>query len=446
MPSAMSNDLTIERLALRLIRPDPRNPRRHRDRQIKQIALSIQNFGFNVPILVDRANRIIAGHGRFWAAEQLQLAEVPALRIEHLNDAQCRAFMIADNRLTEMSVWDDDSLADIFKELSALNLDFDIEATGFTVGEIDLRIENFEGAGSEPNDETEPPIAAQTGPAISKPGDLWTLGDHHLYCGNALDPVAYQALMQGRGASVGFTDPPYNVKIDGHASGLGNIRHREFAMAYGEMNEAEFTSFLTIACTQLARNSVKGAIHFICTDWRHVGELVAAGRASLFELLNVCVWCKQNAGMGSLYRSQHELVFVFKSGRGRHRNNIQLGRYGRNRTNVWSYPGANSFGRASDEGNLLELHPTVKPVRLVADAILDCSARGDVVLDPFLGSGTTLMAAERVGRICYGMEIDPLYVDTAVRRWQAYSGQRAVHALKGMPFPDTVGSKEATRG
>ena len=286
----------------------------------------------------------------------------------------------------------------------------------------------------------------QACPPISKPGDLWSLGDHRLYCGNALDAAAYKTLMHGRRASVGFTDPPYNVKIDGHASGLGNTHHREFAMASGEMNEAEFTSFLTIACTQLARNSVSGAVHFICTDWRHMGELSAAGRASFSELLNVCVWCKTNAGMGSLYRSQHELIFVFKSGRGRHRNNVQLGKFGRNRTNVWSYPGANSFGRGSDEGNLLELHPTVKPIRLVADALLDCSARGDVVLDPFLGSGTTLIAAEKVGRVCGGIEIDPLYVDTAVRRWQAFSGQQAVHVVTSLPFPDVISSKETAHG
>jgi DNA methylase len=243
-----------------------------------------------------------------------------------------------------------------------------------------------------------------------------------------------------------FCDPPYNVKIDGHASGLGRTHHREFVMASGEMSEAEFASFLTLACAQLARNSLDGSIHFICMDWGHAGELITAGRTAYSELKNVCVWVKHNAGMGSFYRSQHELVFVFKAGRGPHRNNVQLGQFGRHRTNVWSYPGANSFGRATDEGHLLALHPTVKPVRLVADAILDCSVRRDIVLDPFLGSGTTLIAAERVGRACYGMEIDPPYVDTAVRRWQAYAGGEAIHAVTGLRFNDSAAATEARHG
>jgi DNA modification methylase len=231
-----------------------------------------------------------------------------------------------------------------------------------------------------------------------------------------------------------FTDPPYNVPIHGHASGLGAIHHREFAMASGEMNEAEFVSFLALTCALLVCHSVDGSIHFVCTDWRHAGNLIVAGAASYSELKNICVWTKHNAGMGSFYRSQHEFIFVFKAGRGTHQNNIQLGQYGRHRSNVWSYPGANSFSRATDEGHLLALHPTVKPVRLVADAILDCSTRGDVILDSFLGSGTTLIAAERVGRICHGIEIDPLYVDTAIRRWQSYTGDSAVHAVTRKRF------------
>ena len=438
-----ATNLQIESLPIRELTQDPRNPRKHSDRQIKAIAKSIQSFGFIVPVLVNRENKIIAGHGRVQAAEILGLGDVLVLRLEHLSEAQARAFMIAENRLSETSTWNDRLLAETFKELSALNLDFDIEATGFTVGEIDLHIESLESNDGSPDEETDPPLPDLTRPAISQAGDLWKLREHRLYCGSALDSVAYERLMQGKRASAGFTDPPYNVRIDGHATGLGNIRHREFAMACGEMNESEFRAFLTLVCTQLARNSVSGAIHFVCTDWRHAGELIAAGAASFSELLNLCVWCKTNAGMGSFYRSQHELVFVFKAGRGRHRNNVQLGQFGRNRTNVWSYPGANSFGRASDEGNLLALHPTVKPVRLVADAIMDCSVRGEIVLDPFLGSGTTLIAAERVGRICYGMEIDPLYVDTIIRRWRAYTGENAIHAVTGQIFNDLVGKAEA---
>lgn len=277
---------------------------------------------------------------------------------------------------------------------------------------------------------------------VSKPGDLWILGRHRVYCGNSLEEGAYAALMGSECATMVFTDPPYNVKIDGHASGLGAIRHRDFAMACGEMDEVQFTKFLTDACKLLAANSADGAIHFVCMDWRHMAELLAAGREAYSELKNVCVWTKHNAGMGSLYRSQHELVFVFKHGTAPHRNNVQLGQYGRHRSNVWRYRGANSFGQGTEEGNLLALHPTVKPVGLVEDAILDCSARGDIVLDAFLGSGTTLIAADRAGRRCYGLELDPLYVDTIIRRWQTASGGKAKHAGSGKCFDELIPQTE----
>jgi DNA modification methylase len=244
-------------------------------------------------------------------------------------------------------------------------------------------------------------------------------------------------------ASVVFTDPPYNVPIDGHAGGLGAIHHRPFPMASGEMDRSEFTAFLRQAFRNLAAFSIDGALHYICIDWRHLDELLVAGRDAYSELKNLGVWVKDNAGMGSLYRSQHELVFVFKHGRNGHRNNVQLGQFGRNRSNVWHYPGANSLSRSGAEGNLLALHPTVKPVAMVADAILDCSARGEVVLDGFLGSGTTLIAAERTGRRCYGLELDPGYVDTTIRRWQGLTGGSARHAASGRPFDDLAREAEA---
>jgi DNA modification methylase len=310
------------------------------------------------------------------------------------------------------------------------------------MGEIDVRIEGLtaDAADSDGKDDALPPQRGQ--PAVTKRGDLWLLGLHRVGCDNALEQRAFDTLMQGIRAGMVFIDPPYNVRIDGHAGGLGTIHHREFAMASGEMDEAQFTSFLTRALTVLFRNSVDGAILFVCMDWRHQGELLAAGKASELELKNICVWVKHNAGMGSFYRSGYENVLVFKSGQGPHRNNIELGRHGRNRSNVWSYPGISNFGRATDEGNLLELHPTVKPVRLIGDTILDCSARGDVVVDSFLGSGTTVIAAERTGRRCYGLEIDPLYVDTAVRRWQAYTGDHAIHAATGKRFDDLAAQIE----
>lgn len=239
-----------------------------------------------------------------------------------------------------------------------------------------------------------------------------------------------------------FSDPPYNVPIDGNVCGKGSVRHREFKMASGEMSEAEFVAFLSTGLRLLARHSVTGSVHFICMDFRHMKELLAAGGEVYDALINLCVWVKDNGGMGSFYRSRHELVFVFRNGKGPHRNNVQLGRFGRNRTNVWEYPGVNTLSRHGEEGNLLALHPTVKPVQLVADAILDASARGDIVLDGFLGSGSTLIAAERVGRICYGIEIDSLYVDVAILRWQRYTGEQAVHAESGKTFEEVSSEME----
>ena len=300
------------------------------------------------------------------------------------------------------------------------------------MGEIDFRIESAAAADKADIADAMPPEPA--GPAVCQPGDLWLLGRHRLYCGSALDSGAFSLLMDGERAATVFTDPPYNVPIDGHASGLGAARHREFAMASGEMDTRQFTEFLAQSCELLTRNCIDGSIHYICMDWRHSAELLAAGNAHYSELKNICVWVKHNAGMGSHYRSQHEFIFVFKNGRAPHRNNIELGRFGRHRSNVWNYPGINSFGRAGEEGNLLALHPTVKPVALVADAILDCSARGDIVLDAFLGSGTTIIAAERTGRRCYGLEIDPVYVDTIIRRWQSYTGGSATHAMSDVNF------------
>jgi DNA modification methylase len=282
-------------------------------------------------------------------------------------------------------------------------------------------------------------------PPVSKIGDLWLLGRHRILCGNTLDPETFTALIGQQRAAMVFTDPPYNVPIDDHASGLGTIDHRPFPMASGEMNEAEFVAFLSQACHNLAASSTAGSLHYICMDWRHLDAVLAVGREAYGELNNVCVWVKDNAGMGSFYRSQHELVLVFKQRGGPHRNNVQLGQFGRNRSNVWCYPGANSFARGGAEGNLLALHPTVKPVAMVADAILDASARGDIVLDAFLGIDTTVIAAERTGRrgCALELELDPGYVDTAIRRWQTLTGDKARHVLAGCYFDDLVREAEA---
>lgn len=327
------------------------------------------------------------------------------------------------------------------KGLAEVYLDFSLEVTGFEVGEIDLLIEGVTPAPDAAGDPADhiPDLPTQT--PVSQLGDLWLLDRHRVYCGSALDEGTYRRLMEQTQAAMVFTDPPYNVPIEGHASGLGCVTHRDFVMASGELSEVEFIAFLTQTCRLLAQVSVDGALVYVCMDWRHLRELLAAGRAAALELKNLCVWDKQTGGMGSLYRSQHELVLVFKSGTLSHQNNVQLGQYGRYRTNLWRYPGVNSFARAKDEGCLLALHPTVKPVALVADAILDASKRADVILDAFLGSGTTLMAAERTGRICYGLELDPRYVDVAIRRWQTFTGQQAQLTATGERFDERVSTR-----
>ena len=424
-------------IAYRLIaelKLDAMNPRVHSPRQVRQIARSIETFGFNVPVLIDADGRVIAGHGRILACQLLGWTEVPTITLDHLSEAQARAFMIADNRLTENSVWDDRLLAEQFRALSVLDLDFSLEATGFEMGEIDLRIDGLNSPEQDGEDCADDLSATPSGPPVTRPGDSWELNENRVHCASALDAVAYTALMRGEKAQMVFSDPPYNVRIDGNVSGLGKKRHREFAMAAGEMTEFEFTRFLVAAISLFAHQSVEGSLHFICMDWRHIGQLLAAAREVYQQVINICVWVKDNAGMGSFYRSQHEFVGVFRNARGAHRNNIQLGRHGRNRSNVWHYAGANSFSRSGDEGNLLAMHPTVKPVAMVADAIMDCTSRNDIVLDGFLGSGTTVIAAERTGRRCYGLEIDPLYVDTIVRRWQSFTRGDARHAITGESF------------
>ena len=422
--------MKIELMPVRDLQPYANNARTHSKKQIRQIARSIEKFGFCNPVLIDDGNQIIAGHGRVEAAKLLGIEAVPTCRLSHLSEADKRAYILADNKIACAAGWDRELLA---LELQGLiDLDVDLELTGFDMGEIDLLLEEaHEAKGPSTGPENAlPPYPS--GPAVTQRGDLWLLGDHALLCADAREPVAYESLLEGAKAQFVFTDPPYNVAIDGNVCGLGRIRHREFVMGSGEMSEAEFTDFLQTIFARLVENTVDGAIHQICMDWRHMSEMLVAGRKTYTELKNLCVWTKSNAGMGSFYRSQHELVFVWKSGTQPHINNFELGQHGRSRTNVWAYAGVNSMrpGRLEE----LAMHPTVKPVALVADAIKDCSRRGAVVLDPFCGSGTILIAAERTGRKARALEIDPNYVDVAVRRWQAYTGKVAVLSGSGETF------------
>ena len=419
------------------LKNNPRNARTHTKHQIRQIADSIDAFGFTNPVLLDHDNMIVAGHGRVAGAKKLGMSLVPTIRLEDLSPDQIRAYVIADNRLAEKAGWDKSILSIELQHLMTIESELDVTITGFEIPEIDLLLAK-ENDKPDPDDTFE---VAETPQAVTRLGDLWHLGKHRVLCGNSVEPQSYSPLMASRRADVVFIDPPYNVAIDGHVCGNGSVRHREFEMASGEMSDFEFVSFLAASLRLLVRYSTSGSVHFVCMDWRHMGELLAAGKQVYDSLLNLCIWVKNNGGMGSFYRSRHELVFVWRNGHSQHRNNVQLGRYGRNRSNVWEYPGVNTFSKQSDEGNLLALHPTVKPIALVADALLDCSARGDAVLDAFLGSGSTLIAAERTGRVCHGIELDPIYVDTAVRRWQRYTGDQAIHAGTGKRF-DEIACKE----
>ena len=414
------------------LKPRATNPRTHSKKQITQIAGAIRRFGFTNPVLVDDANGIIAGHGRVEAAKVLGLDQVPTVRLSAMSEAEIRAYVIADNRLAENAGWDRGLLGLELQYLTELDIDFDVTLTGFELPEIDLLIGELSLEANE-NDAADALVEVSTGPAISRPGDIWQIGNHRLICGDFTKPETYQRLLGDARAQMVFTDPPYNVPIAGHVGGLGSIQHREFAMASGEMSEAEFTAFLRTVFDHLATFSVDGAIHYQCMDWRHIPEILSAGTAAYTELKNICVWAKNNGGMGSLYRSQHEFVFVFKSGTAPHINNVELGKHGRYRTNVWSYAGANSFGEDRAD---LSLHPTVKPVAMVADAIRDCSHRKGIVLDAFVGSGTTLIAAEKTGRRGYGIEIDPLYCDVTIRRLRAVCGLEAILEATGRRFAE----------
>ncbi len=434
-------DLQITYQLISALKPRPANPRTHTQKQIEQIATSIKRFGFTNPVLIDDENGIVAGHGRVEAAALVGIRKVPTVRLTDMTEANIRAYVIADNKLAENAGWDRELLGLELQYLSELDIDFDVTITGFDIPEIDVLISDLslspDADGEADALDAVPKIG--DGPATTRTGDLWRIGEHRLICGDAVKRETYAQLLGDELAQMVFSDPPYNVPIDGHVSGLGKTRHREFAMAFGEMTDQQFTTFLTDAFEQLGRASFDGSLHFICMDWRHMGEILAAGDVAYSRLKNVCVWAKSNGGMGSLYRSQHELVFVFKLGTAPHINNVELGKYGRYRTNLWSYPGANAFGAHRDD---LSLHPTVKPVALVADAIRDCSHAKHIVLDAFAGSGTTLIAAEITRRRGFGIEIDALYCDVIINRMRNLCGLDAVLETSGETF-DEVAARRA---
>jgi DNA modification methylase len=426
--------------SIRKLRRNPRNSRTHSKDQIRQIADSIRRFGWTYPILVDESQLILAGHGRYDAALQLGLREVPVIVAAGLSDAEKRALALADNKIASNAGWDRAVLAAELGELSNLlpECELNIEVTGFESAEIDALVADFIDPEQDPADDL-PDIDVQP---VTRRGHTWLLARHRLRCGDAKNATDVYNLMGRDRAAMVFADPPFNLRIKS-VQGRGKIRHPEFAEASGELSFEEFTTFLVKSLSLASKYSTGGSIHFVCMDWRHIEELFAASKAVHHRLLNLVIWNKTNAGQGSFYRSQHELIFVYKHGDEPHRNNVQLGRHGRNRSNVWSYPGANTFraGRLND----LAAHPTVKPVALVADAMRDCTCRGEIVFDPFVGSGTTILAAERVGRRGYGLEIDPIYVDVAIRRWENFTRRDAVLTTTGQTFAE-VANARVSRG
>ena len=415
-----------------------RNPRKN-DAVVDRMISCIKEFGFRIPIVAKSDGSVVDGHLRLKAAKKLGLKEVPIVIADDLSDAQIKAFRLIANQSANWAEWDEELLKLEFEELKDLN--FDLNLTGFDLGEVDrLLSEDKEIREDDFKEEV-----SQNEPIISQTGDLWLLGEHRLLCGNSIIKSDIERLMDGRVADMVFTDPPYNVKVSS-ISGLGATHHSEFPMASGEMSDKEFIEFLTNVFKNLVSSSKDGSIHYVCMDWKHIYEIVTAGRNVYQELKQLCVWNKGIGGMGTFYRSQHELIFVFKNGDAKHTNNFGLGETGRYRTNVWDYSGMNNFSNEGRE-ELLKMHPTVKPLKLVADAILDCSNYGELILDLFGGSGTTLIACEETNRKCCMMEMDPKYVDTIIRRWQQRDvasedslreggKYRVIHAETGKTFDE----------
>lgn len=438
-PNVVKREIVMQTPAA--LKPAKRNARTHSPKQLRQIADSVTRFGFTNPILVDQENRILAGHGRVAAAQMLNLEQVPTLCIGHLTAQERKAYALADNKLALNAGWDQELLAIELRELIAA--DFEVELTGFSFAEVDFTLDAAANAAPSGIDEPEDRIPLPQGDPISRPGDIWVLGRHRLLCGDARNAADYASLMAGERAEIVFTDPPYNVPIDGHVCGLGRIRHREFAMGTGEMSQGEFIRFLASSLGLALPHLQSGTILYVCMDWRHMRELCDAGEEIGLELKNLVVWNKTNGGMGTFYRSKHELIFVFKYGDAPHVNSFGLGETGRYRTNVWDYAGISSISTSRNEE--LALHPTVKPVALVADALRDCSRRGSIVLDLFGGSGTTLIAAQQTGRLARLIEFDPHYCDTIVRRFEAFTGKQGHLFATGASFDAISLQREGER-
>lgn len=436
MKQVLNCDLTVVYTSLDTLMEYANNPRQHDAKQLTKIQHSIEEFGFVNPILVDENNEIIAGHARLAAARLAKLQQIPVIRLEYLSASQKKAYRIADNRLAELGTWSVEALQIEFKAMYDLKMDCPLTITGYDDADIDVFLDDKE-APADPKANNIPFIPENE--IISQEGDIWQLGKHRIICGNSLQKETMARLMENKKADMIFADAPYNVKINGHVCGAGSVKHDEFKFASGEMTPEQFTQFLRCSFELLCEFSKDGSLHYICMDWRHIKEIMLAGEV-YDQFKNLCVWCKNNAGMGSFYRSKHELIFMFKHGKEPHINNVELGVHGRYRTNVWNYPGVN--GPSAENAEKRAMHPTVKPVEMIKDAVLDATNRDGLVLDSFLGSGSTLIACEKCARICYGVELEPKYVDTAIRRYESLGGGRkAVHVTTGKTYQELLAAK-----
>ena len=410
--------------------------RRSEKPQIKRVAKSITTLKQCAPILINQSGEIINGHVVVEALKSLGAEEVWCAVIDHLDEDERALLHVTINRIGETGDWDLDALGPLLIEFEELG--FEIETTGFSLPELDIIMSPLIGNEAEvaQEDVPEPPAVP-----VSIPGDLWIIGKHRLLCGDATDPQSYVIVLDGQLADVIFTDCPWNIPIEGFVSGLGKTKHANFKQGAGEMSPEQFAAFCNTFHALGAAYLKEGGAFFSCIDWRSDDIIVAAGRTAGLRHINTVVWNKGNGGMGSPYRSAHELIVVFCQGKTLAVNNVELGKHGRDRTNVWTYPGANRRGSSANKA--LAHHPTPKPIELVRDALLDLSKRGSVVLDPFMGSGTTIMAAEQCGRTSYGIELDPAYVDVAIRRWQAATGKAATLAGTDLSFADIAAQRSA---
>lgn len=423
---ADTNELKIIWVDVAALTAWPANARKHSNKQAGQIEESVRVFGFTNPILIDEDMKILAGHGRVAAAKALGMDQVPCTVLGHMNEAQKRAYVLADNKIAANASWDEDLLAQELGALAEIELGFDLDVTGFSFAEIDNLIEiDTPELANDPKVDVLPHRA----PRRVEAGDIWQLGFHRLVCGDSLNSNVIAELMDGERAQMIFTDPPYNVPIEGHVSAKGTA-HREFAMVSGEMSFKQFQDFLQNVFINLTDHAVDGSIHYTCMDWRHLQEVTRAAEGIYEELKNLIVWAKDRGGMGTFYRSRHEMIFAYKQGSAAHTNNFELGQHGRYRTNVWNYPAASKED--------LKLHPTVKPVQMMADAMRDVSGRGDIALDLFGGSGSTLIAAEQTGRRARVCEIDPEYCDIILARYEGFAKDEATKV-------GTVLAKDVTR-